>query len=58
MSQGRGHDDDREPVVAAVVAEVVGRDRQLAVGVEGNHPPVAGLADALRGDERHTCRLA
>src|ERR1700733_156772 len=57
MGQGRGQDDDRERAVT-VVTEVIGRGSQLAVGEQGDHPPVAGLADRLGGDEWHTGRLA
>jgi hypothetical protein len=41
MSRGRGHDDDREGVIAAAVVEVAGRNSQLAVGAEGNQVAVA-----------------
>jgi hypothetical protein len=52
MSRGRGHDDDREGVIAAAVVEVAGRNSQLAVGAEGNQVAVAFPTKTLRPDLR------
>src|ERR1700735_3522429 len=42
VSGSGGQDDERERVVAPVVTTVVGGRAELAIGVQGDHLPVAG----------------